>query len=115
MYKEHKNFETPEDDKKIWRYMDFIKFVDIIDRKKLFFPTVDRLGDPFEGSFPKSYIEYYNANLDKIFRPETWSLINREQAPKSFSRVRRSNRKFTAISCWNMQEEAAAHSWQSPH
>ncbi|MBN1862822.1 MAG: hypothetical protein JW790_04190 [Dehalococcoidales bacterium] len=111
MYKEHPAFKTPEDNKKIWRYMDFIKFADIIDRRKLYFPTVDRLGDPFEGSFPKAYIDYFNANLDKIFRPETWELINREQAPKGFARARRTNRKFVAISCWNMQEESAAL-WQ---
>jgi hypothetical protein len=112
MYKEHPDFKTPDDDKKIWRYMDFIKFFDIIDRKILFFPTADRLGDPFEGSFPKVYIDYFNANLDKIFIPETWKIINRKQAPKSFSRARRTERKFTAISCWNLQEEESAALWK---
>lgn len=112
MYKEHEAFDTPEDDRKIWRYMDFIKFADIIDRRKLYFPTADRLGDPFEGSFPKAYIDYFNANLDKIFRPETWELIDREQAPKGFTRARRSERKYIAISCWNMQEEESAALWQ---
>ena len=85
MYKEHVAFDMPEDDRKIWRYMDLTKFVDIISRKKLYFPTADKLGDPFEGSYPKAYIEYFNANLDKIFIPETWELLNREQAPKGFS------------------------------
>ena len=112
MFKEHKDFKTPEDGKKIWRYMDFIKFVDILDRKKLFFPTADRLGDPFEGSFPKAYIDYFNAHLDEIFRPGTWELIKREQAPKGFSRARRTARKYIAISCWNMQEEESAALWQ---
>ena len=112
MFREHQGFETPEDDKKIWRYMDFIKFADIIDRKKLYFPTADRLGDPFEGSFPKAYVDYFNANLDKIFIPETWELINREQAPKGFSRARKQARKFIAISCWNMQEEESAAMWK---
>jgi len=112
MYKEHKSFETPEDSAKIWRYMDFIKFADIINKGKLFFPTADRFGDPFEGSFPKAYIEYFNANLDKIFRPESWQIINRQQAPKGFARARRTNRKFVAISCWNMQEEESAALWQ---
>ncbi|MBE9513051.1 MAG: hypothetical protein IMY77_03220 [Chloroflexi bacterium] len=112
MYKEHKAFDTPEDGRKIWRYMDFIKFAYIIDRRRLYFPTADRLGDPFEGSFPKAYIDYFNANLDKIFRQETWELINREQAPKGFARARRSKRKYIAISCWNMQEEKSAALWQ---
>ncbi len=92
--------------------MDFIKFVDIIDRKKLFFPTVDRLGDPFEGSFPKAYINYFNANLEKIFLPETWGLINSEEAPKGFSRARRLARKFIAVSCGNLQAEESAALWK---
>jgi len=112
MFKEHEAFITPKDEQKIWRYMDLAKFVDIIDRGKLYFPTADRLGDPFEGSFPKAYIDYFNANLDKIFRPETWGIIDREQAPKSFSRARRTVRKFVAVSCWNMQEEESTALWK---
>ena len=112
MYKLHEAFNTPEERKKIWRYMDFIKFTDMIDRGKLYFTTADRLGDPFEGSLPKAYIEYFNANLDSIFRPETWNFINREKAPKGFSRARRLERKFIAVSCWNMQEEESAALWQ---
>ncbi len=112
MYKEHVAFKTPEDNRKIWRYMDLTKFVDIISRNKLYFPTDDRLGDPFEGSLPKASVDYFNANLDKIFTPRTWELINREQAPKSFSRARRSARRFVAISCWNMQDEESAALWK---
>jgi len=112
MFKQHEAFITPKDEQKIWRYMDFTKFVDIIDRGKLYFPTADRLGDPFEGSFPKAYIDYFNANLDKIFRPETWKLIERERAPKGFSRARRTARKYIAVSCWNIQEEESAALWK---
>lgn len=112
MYIEDYRFITPPDNTKIWRYMDFIKFVDIIDRKKLFFPTIDRLEDPFEGSFPKAYIDYFNANLDKIFNPTVWSFIDREHAPESFSRARRQARKFICVSCWNMQKEESAALWK---
>ena len=114
MYKENDSFETPADNTKIWRYMDFTKFIDIIDRKKMFFPTVATLSktDPFEGSFPKSYIEYFNTNIDKIFIPETWKIISREKAPKGFSRARKSARQFVAVSCWNMQDEQSAALWK---
>lgn len=111
MYKEHKAFKTPEDEKKIWRYLDFIKFFDLISTNTLFFPSADKLGDPFEGSYPKAWKEYFNANIDKIFIPETWDIIDRNSAPKDFSRARRLQRKFVAISCWNMQEEESAALW----
>jgi hypothetical protein len=38
---------------KIWRFIDFTKFVSLIDKSALFFPRIDRLGDKFEGSIPK--------------------------------------------------------------
>jgi len=114
MYKENAIFKTPADNTKIWRYMDFTKFVDIIDRRKMFFPTVAMLQkiDPFEGSFPKAYIDYFNANLDDIFTPETWKTFNKESAPKDFSRARKSMSKFVAVSCWNKQDEQSAALWK---
>jgi len=39
-------------DTKIWRFMDFTKFVSMLEESGLFFARLDRLGDPFEGSLP---------------------------------------------------------------
>ena len=44
MYKEHPAFNTPDDNRIIWRYLDFPKFLDILDRKKLFFPSLTGWG-----------------------------------------------------------------------
>jgi len=47
MYEEHPSFHfTPS--AKIWRYMDFTKFVSILEGKSLYFPRIDQLGDPYE-------------------------------------------------------------------
>jgi len=44
MYKEHPCFEEPEDQKiKVWRYMDFYKFVSILGYNSLFFPNIKNL------------------------------------------------------------------------
>jgi hypothetical protein len=40
------------DDVVIWRYMDFTKYVALLDTQALFFSRVSELDDPFEGSFP---------------------------------------------------------------
>ena len=48
---------TPSGNEKIWRYLDFAKFINILDKKSLFFSRVDKLGDPFEGSFPKANVK----------------------------------------------------------
>jgi len=54
MYVECPNLEKPKNENAtIWRYMDFTKFVSLLDRRELFFSRTDRLGDPFEGSCPR--------------------------------------------------------------
>jgi hypothetical protein len=42
---------------KIWRYMDFTKFISVLDTQTLFFSRIDLLGDKFEGSVPKGFYE----------------------------------------------------------
>ena len=53
MYEEHETFTPPSSDAILWRYMDFTKFVSLLEKQALFFPRADKLGDPFEGSFTK--------------------------------------------------------------
>jgi len=43
-------------DVKIWRYMDFTKFVSMLEEAGLFFARLDRLGDPFEGSSTRAEV-----------------------------------------------------------
>jgi hypothetical protein len=52
MYKENELFDTPSNNSKIWRYLDFTKFIDLLDKSSLFFCRLDKLGDPFEGVCP---------------------------------------------------------------
>ena len=81
----------------MWRYMDFTKFVSLLEKKALFFCRADKLGDPFEGSIPntesslskkgnsinleslKSMI-YINCWNESTFESEAmWKLYTREK------------------------------------
>jgi hypothetical protein len=42
----------PSDDAVIWRYMDFAKFVAMLQTESLFFNRADKFRDPLEGRFP---------------------------------------------------------------
>lgn len=55
MYEEHRSFKLPKnsEEKMIWRYMDLPKFIDLIDRRALFFTKASRYPDPYEGTIPK--------------------------------------------------------------
>ena len=52
MYEDHPNFSPPEPGAVLWRYMDFTKFVSLLDTQSLYLARADQLSDPFEGSFP---------------------------------------------------------------
>jgi len=112
MYREHEVFITPEDSTKIWRYMDFTKFLDILARKALFFPRADKLGDPFEGSLPKASIKERSYKFEEMFRPEfTQQFHSKKDVSKALSRGTKTIRKSYSISCWNIGEEESAALW----
>ena len=50
----HPSFRVPEDPAtQIWRYTDFTKFVDLLERRALFFGRADAMDDPFEGTYTR--------------------------------------------------------------
>ena len=44
----------PEADALVWRYMDILKFIDLVQTKCLFFPRITEFNDAFEGYSAKS-------------------------------------------------------------
>lgn len=102
MYKPHGDFVPPPPDAALWRYMDFTKFVSLLDKKALFFPRSDKLGDPFEGSFPIT-----NVQMRPVWYKEHAEKIN-QQLPTFI----KESRRFTLISCWHESEYESEAMWQ---
>ena len=104
MLREYPHLKTPKDENvKIWRYMDFTKFVSLLDKSALFFTRADKLGDPFEGSFPKIYTEL-------------GSDYGKERIPSSIFKNIREYRMFlpkcTIVNCWHLNEYESAAMWK---
>lgn len=79
--------KKPDDDNsKIWRYLDFPKFVSLLHEKKLFFVQACKLPDRFEGRWVKT-----NTKLDEHFKKY---------------------KKFTCICCWQKSEKESALMWE---
>ena len=103
MYKEHAVFKSPNDDAVLWRYMDFTKFVSLLDTQSLYFARADRLGDPFEGSFSK---------VNTALRP---ALYERELPDADWGKLWsffRAMRQFTLINCWHESDHESAAMWR---
>jgi hypothetical protein len=102
MYQEHVIFEHLEANASLWRYMDFTRFVSLIDKHALFFARADRLGDHFEGSVSKMNLElrpqWYEGYLDKVID---------QMVP-----FRRMLPSLTLVNCWHASEHESAAMWR---
>ena len=49
-YVSHDKITTPPDDTVLWRYLSFVRFMELIEGKKLWFSRVDKFEDPLEGT-----------------------------------------------------------------
>ncbi len=106
MYKVHPELEKPNNENtSVWRYMEFTKFVSLLDRNELFFARADKLGDPFEGSVPKANL---NRRLERFSQSQT---ENPEVMSLTFGDFRRIERESTAVNCWHMNAYESAAMW----
>ncbi len=109
MVKDHPIFTYPKNpDIKVWRYMDFTKLISLIDTRRLFFTRADLFKDPFEGSYPKINIE----SRKKV--PSEIPLELRDKYMEGMTKMYENNRhwpRYTAVSCWHMNEYESAAMW----
>lgn len=106
MYKEHTSFTSIDDNNKLWRYMDFSKFIDILENNSLFFTRADKFEDKFEGSYPKgNKIEWEKRQRGK-YDDNFKEFINWQ------SLVIKKLRKYTCISCWHANEFESDAMWK---
>ena len=55
---EHPIYQLPEDQGiSIWRYMDLVKLISMLQEKPLYFCRADRLGDRFQCSLPSNFFK----------------------------------------------------------
>ena len=64
-------FMPPDNlDVPVWRYMDFTKFISLLENKGLFFPVIAKLQDPFEGSFARG---------NEVLRPMVYKSLSEKE------------------------------------
>jgi hypothetical protein len=101
--KDHPVFQKPEDRNiKIWRFMDFTKYVSLLEKRALYFSRSDKLGDPFEGSLSKA-----NQQMRPIWYGEHFTQMKEmlENVPKLFI-------NHTFLNCWHVNEYESDAMWK---
>ena len=103
MYKVNNFCTPPPENAVLWRYMDFTKYMSLLDKGALFFVRADKLGDPFEGSYSK---------INIAMRPELYKNEIPEHALQQLADFMYASRRFTMISCWHWSSYESAAMWR---
>ena len=114
MYKEHPSFTRPKGNKlKIWRYMDFTKYLSLIETKTLHFARSDTLGDPFEGSYPEKNVKQREKSFTNFLNqlPSGPRMIVKEKT-FNFSNIYQQIRYLIYISSWHENQYESAAMWK---
>lgn len=107
MYEGHPSFDPPPNDAVLWRYMDFTKFVSLLNKESLFFARTDQLGDPFEGSTTTAD---YSRRLEWIARQSPPDLFAGNAL--SVSKGKRQARAWTLVNCWHENKYESEAMWK---
>ena len=116
-----------EDDQSVWRYMEFAKFVGMLQQGGLYFPSVHKLEDQFEGAIglarrEPDWDEFYLGYFRKIvvtpppgFSQPDWSEERIEsEANKLLEQLRAgsSRARSLLVSCWHANDIESEALWR---
>jgi hypothetical protein len=91
------NFES-----RIWRYMNFTKFLSLLETSSLFFTRADRLGDNWEGAL----------TLAEVIHRKKLEKRNKGKLHAWVPDIIKDTILNTAVSCWHMNHEESAGMWK---
>lgn len=107
---DHPAFPAPENpDARIWRYLDFPKFVWLLDSSRLAMPHCRMMEDPFEGSTPQALIAGLEARAKEADPAE------RARIGQHLARLRKLAADFQRgyfISSWHMNDVESEAMWK---
>lgn len=120
-------YESPNGNSSLWRYMDLAKFIQLIASKTLFFAPADSFDDPFEGAkgivsrkgeWDDFYIDFFRKAIATVPEVDAKNLTKDEievNAKRLLSELNMSgeyDRKHTFISCWHENEFESEAMWK---
>lgn len=106
MYKEHSTFLIKKTKGlPLWRYIEFWKFLDLLETSELYFPKITELGDQNEGRIPE---KIYKMMLDHDSR-----LGRKNNFAENYNNYLEDNlRDKILVSSWNANENESFPMWK---
>ena len=109
-YQEHPSCNTPRNlRRKVWRYMDFTKFISVLEESSLFFPNLSILSDPLEGFLTTPTIEKFRKVPEGLTPEET---KKRRAIGEHNLKVMKMGRRLLYVSAWHMSNHESVAMWE---
>lgn len=106
MYEEHPVFKKPDNTNvRIWRFIDFTKYVSMLESKALFFCRADLFPDIFEGTYPKLTTEAVKQQKDL---PDQ----GKNTVIKALELFEKFHVKGYYLNCWHMNDYESDAMWK---
>ncbi len=93
--------EIPDNNQKIWRYMDFSKYVDLLTTSELHFTRADKLEDPYDCSG----MQFFGESSKQLS-------LKYPQIKERTRQVNTFGRLFVYLNCWHMNDVQSAALWK---
>jgi hypothetical protein len=104
LLKAHELLTAPPDNAVLWRYMDFTKFVSMLNSSSLYFTQACQMEDKFEGVYPRATIDRAASGHGLVYPG-----FNPMQTLRHHSDL---CRRSMYLSCWHMNPHQSAAMWQ---
>jgi hypothetical protein len=116
VFKENSRYKLPDENCKVWKYMDFTKFVSLLEKKALWFSRSDtlRASDKFEGSISlKNIINLFTKlSIIEEFPEPGYTTKDPFRYLKILSRANKFDLQFFFISSFHINEHESAAMWK---
>lgn len=97
-YERHPSLKTPPDRTVLWRYMDFARFIDMLENRALWFSRLDQLEDPLEGLHTDAELTNIRKHVEK-------------ESAEQILRVFRVARRELYVNCWREGRSESLAMW----
>jgi len=121
-YTEHEEFICPPDETKIWRYLDFPKFISMLSQSKLYFAKIKSIlsADPLEGSPSRLFYELPFVRFEDL-TDELKETLDIKDANRFYDFTSslgimnvgiERDKELTFVNCWHMNDGESAAMWR---
>jgi hypothetical protein len=115
-----------EPETRLWRYMDFAKFLAMLEQRSIYFARADMLGDPFEGAsgiaerrsqWDAFYLDFFRRAVSTVSdqkEPPSSEHVEQEASRllREFQSIGERDRRRTFVSCWHANTIESEALWR---